>query len=42
MVMLKTWDDLNINNLPDYNKINFLNSSQYLNLNYYKSNLITF
>jgi len=40
MIMLKSWDEFDINKLPDYKTFNFFNSSQYLNINFYKENII--
>jgi hypothetical protein len=35
IIVLDTWDDLNINNLEDYNTFDFINSEKYLNIDYY-------
>ena len=37
MIILNPWDDLDINNLQEYNTIDFTNneSNKYLNLDYY-------
>ena len=37
LFILNSWDDLDVNNLPDYNSFNFENSKKYLDYNYYKN-----
>lgn len=41
MILLKSWDDLDINNLQDYTTFDFTNneSNKYLNLDYYIDNI---
>ena len=41
MIILNSWDDLDINNLQDYNLFDFTNneSNKYLNLDYYIDNI---
>jgi hypothetical protein len=37
MVVLNSWQDLHINELPIYDSFDFLNSANYLDLNFYKN-----
>ena len=37
LFIINSWDELDINNLPDYNSFNFDDSKKYLDFNYYKN-----
>ena len=37
MVILNSWQDLQVNELPSYDSFDFLNSANYLDFNFYKN-----
>jgi hypothetical protein len=42
MVILNSWQDLKVNELPSYDSFDFLSSANYLNLNFYKNTMLEY
>lgn len=41
MILLDSWNDFNIDELPDYNSINFTNGKEYLSLEFHKKRILS-